>query len=286
MKIGKKLRNLALGALLLAVTGCGKSPLYSNVSERQANEMISILRTRNMEVGKIAGAENMWTVMVANTDFSNAVEILNLFGYPRDDFSTLGKVFQKSGLVSSPTEERARFMYAISESISETISHITGVVTARVNIVLPTTNNFTEAITPSSASVFILYRQGTNIEDSVRDIKNLVTNSIEGLSYDKVSVALFQAPVVSDVISEGNQMINFLGIHMTHSSIWVFLLLLLIVVAAVAAISFVGAKILYDYMTVKRDEKERRKASAIVPEETSEGEKPAESPEKIEPEAE
>ncbi|MDR2341213.1 MAG: type III secretion inner membrane ring lipoprotein SctJ [Puniceicoccales bacterium] len=288
MKIAKKLRTLALGAILLAGVGCGKAPLYSNVSERQANEMISILRTRNMDVGKIAGAENMWTVVVANTDFSSAVEILNLFGYPRDDFSTLGKVFQKSGLVSSPTEERARFMYAISESIAETISHITGVVTARVNIVLPTTNSFTEAITPSSASVFILYRQGTNIEDSVRDIKNLVTNSIEGLSYDKVSVALFQAPVVSDAISEGNQMINLLGIHMTHSSIWVFLLLFLIVAVAVAAISFVGAKILYDYMTVKRDEKERLKAAALgdKPAEAVAGEKFAESPEKNEPEEE
>jgi type III secretion protein J len=283
MKITKKLRTLALGALLVAGSGCGKSPLYSNVSERQANEMISILRTRNMEVGKISGAENTWTVVASNTDFSNAVEILNLFGYPRDDFSTLGKVFQKSGLVSSPTEERARFMYAISESIAETISHITGVVTARVNIVLPTTNSFTEAVTPSSASVFILYRQGTNIEDSVRDIKNLVTNSIEGLSYDKVSVALFQAPVVSDAISEGNQMINLLGIHMTHSSIWIFLILLLIVAVGVAAVSFVGAKILYDYMTVKRDEKERRKATNDASEETSGEEKPVEAaPEKSE----
>ncbi|MDR0727587.1 MAG: type III secretion inner membrane ring lipoprotein SctJ [Puniceicoccales bacterium] len=285
MKIGKKLRILALGALLLVGSGCGKSPLYSNVSERQANEMISILRMRNMEVSKIAGAENMWTVVVANTDFSNAVEVLNLFGYPRDDFSTLGKVFQKSGLVSSPTEERARFMYAISESIAETISHITGVVTARVNIVLPTTNSFTEAVTPSSASVFILYRPGTNMEDFIRDIKNLVTNSIEGLSYDKVSVALFPSPVVNDVISEGNQVINLLGIHMTHSSIWVFLLLLLIVAVAVAAISFVGAKILYDYMTVKRDEKERLKAAADgdkSEEASAAEEKPAESSEKSE----
>jgi type III secretion protein J len=260
MKIRKKIRALTLGFLLLAGAGCGKSALYSNVSERQANEMISILRTRNMDVGKNAGAENMWSVMVANTDFSNAVEVLNLYGYPRDEFSTLGKVFQKSGLVSSPTEERARFMYAISESIAETISHITGVVTARVNIVLPTTNTFTEAITPSSASVFILYRQGTNIEDAIRDIKNLVTNSIEGLSYDKVSVALFPAPIVNDIVSERNQVINFLGIHMTHSSIWIFILLILIVAVGVAALSFVGAKILYDYMTVKRDEKERRKA--------------------------
>jgi hypothetical protein len=84
-------------------------------------------------------------------------------------------------------------------------------------------------------------------------------------------------------------MVNLLGIHMTHSSIWVFLLLILIVAVAVAAISFVGAKILYDYMTVKRDEKERRKAASDTPEEEApaeEKEKPAEAPEKGESEGE
>jgi type III secretion protein J len=211
-----------------------------------------------MEVAKLAGAENMWTVLVGNKDFSNAVEVLNTYGYPRDEFVTMGKVFQKSGLVSSPTEERARYMYAISENIAETISHIHGVVTSRVNIVLPTTNAFTESVTPSSASVFILYRQGVNIEDSIRDVKHLVTNSIEGLTYDKVSVALFTAPAINDDIFQETKLINILGIHLTSSSLWIFLLFILIIILAVALLSFVGAKVLYDYMTIKREEKERR----------------------------
>jgi type III secretion protein J len=261
MKKPNYFRSLLFCGFSLLMVGCGKSALYSNVSERQANEMISLLRIRNMEVSKAAGAENMWTVYVGNNDFSGAVEVLNTYGYPKDEFVTMGKAFQKSGLVSSPTEERARYMHALSENIAETISHIHGVVTARVNIVLPTVNAYTESVTPSSASVFILYRQGVNIEDFIRDIKHLVTNSIEGLTYDKVSVALFTAPAISDDMFQSTKMINILGVRIAHASLWSFLMLFLLVIVAVALLSFVGAKILYDYMTVKRDEKERRNSS-------------------------
>jgi type III secretion protein J len=251
--------------MTLLAGGCGQAPLYSNVTERQANEMISLLRTRNLSVNKLPGVENSWTVVVANTQFANAVDILNNYGYPKDEFITMGKIFEKSGLVSSPTEERARFMYALSENLAETISHINGIVTARVNIVLPENNPYTDSISPSSAAVFVTFRPGINLEDYVRDIKYLVTNSIEGLSYDKVSVALFPAPTASEEILPENEMINVLSIRMTRSSLLGFLLLELVLIVAVAGASFVGAKVVLDYLAVRKEEKQKKqKAEAEV----------------------
>ncbi|MDR3317108.1 MAG: type III secretion inner membrane ring lipoprotein SctJ [Puniceicoccales bacterium] len=241
-------------------SGCGRSPLYSNVSERQANEMIALLRGRNMTAEKIVGLEGTWTLQIPSNQFAAAVDILGNYGYPRDEFSTLGKVFQKGGLVSSPTEERARFMYALSENLAENISHIHGVVTARVNIVLPESNPYTETMTPSSAAVFISYRPGSGIEDAVRDIKFLVTNSIEGLSYDKVSVALFPTPAVGDVFLPENEMVSILSfIQITRSSLLAFCLFLGILVVGVAVVSFVGAKVIFDYMSVRHEEKQKEK---------------------------
>lgn len=260
MKKTSPLFRLSFACLLLLLTGCGKLTLYSNLPEKQANEMITLLRQRNISAGKAPGLEGAWNVVVGSANFPTAMAILNNYGYPQDRFDTIGEVFQKSGLVSSPLEERVRYMYALSENLAETIAHIAGVVTARVHIVLPENNPYMETTSPASASVFISYRPESNVEESIRDIKYLVTNSIEGLSYDKVSVALFPAPLTADEIADKNQLVSVLSIQMTRSSLLYFWLFVLIMLVSVMAISFVLAKILFDYLAVKKEEKMRRES--------------------------
>ncbi|MDR2576480.1 MAG: type III secretion inner membrane ring lipoprotein SctJ [Puniceicoccales bacterium] len=254
----RKWYSLLLCSLALLGAGCGKAILYSNVSERQANEMISLLRARHVNVDKLPGAENSWTVSVAGHQFAAAVDILGTYGYPRDEFSTLGRVFQKAGLVSSPTEERARLMYALSETLAENISHIHGVITARVNIVLPESNPYSESTSPSSAAVFVTYRPGSGIEDAVREIKYLVTNSIEGLNYDKVSVALFPTSIIAEEIAPEDELISVLAIRMTRSSILPFCIFVAILLVVIAIVSFAGAKIIFDYLSVRNEEKQKK----------------------------
>ena len=221
---------IVLGTLLL-MGGCGQQTLYTGLPEKEVNDMIAILMSNNIGCEKVPGAENTWTVMVADTQFSQAVQLLNEAGYPKDTFSSLGEAFKKSGLVSSPTEERVRFMHALSDELAETITHIHGVVTARVHIVLPDNDPYTDKITPSSASVFISYLPQINLEDCSRDIRQLVTNSIEGLSYDKVNLSLFPASNPNDRLPLSlnlNQPAfkNFLGINISVSSVAKFFILI------------------------------------------------------------
>ncbi len=183
---------LTLVAVLL-LTGCGKIPLFSDLSENEANEMMAILLQREIPCTKTAGKEEKWILQVTQADFSRAVEILKTQGYPKDKFVKIGDVFQKSGLVSSPTEERIRYMYALSQEIAETLMRIDGVMNARVHIVIPDNDPLAEKITPSSAAVFIRYRPGFDLEGLAPQIKSLVTRSIEGLNYDNVSLVLIPA---------------------------------------------------------------------------------------------
>jgi type III secretion protein J len=76
--------------------------------------MMAILLQRDIPCTKSAGKEERWVLKVAQADFSRAVDLLRAQGYPKDKFTKMGEVFQKSGLVSSPTEERIRYMYALS----------------------------------------------------------------------------------------------------------------------------------------------------------------------------
>lgn len=249
MKKENRAKQFCLSLLLgmsVMLCGCGKADLLSNISEQEANDVISVLQQANLPATKKAGAESTWTVVINDTNnFSKAVELLKSKGFPRVNFDNMGKIFQKSGLVSSPLEERARLMYAMAETISETLSGIPGVLTARVHVVLPENDPYAEGNVPASAAVFMTYRAEANIEESVREIKYLVTNSIQGLSYDRVSVALF--PVTfQDVVAKGQavNLVSALGIMVSPDSVmrlWsVVGILVLFLIGAVGAAGFLG----------------------------------------------
>lgn len=193
-------RNLSTAAnrwlwmfCILALAGCGKVELYSGLPEAEANRMTAILDQNGIAGAKTAGAENTFIVMVDREDFARAVDLMHNNGFPRGQFTNIGEVFQKSGMVSSPTEDRIRFMYALSQSLSETISQIDGVVTARVHIVLPEEKPLTETYFPASAAVFVKVQPESRVSDLRSEIKQLVANSIEGMKYDNVSLVLVPA---------------------------------------------------------------------------------------------
>ena len=180
--------TIAFGLLLLA--GCGDETLYSRLDEREANEMLAILLENGIDARKVGLGESL-TLQTARSDLPRAIAVLSEQGYPREEFQSLGDVFQREGFVSSPLEERARLLYALSQELSRTLSAIDGVVTARVHLAIPEKRALTDEVTPSSASVFVKHRPGAAVADQAALIKALVVNSIEGLPYDNVTVTFF-----------------------------------------------------------------------------------------------
>jgi type III secretion protein J len=59
--------------------------------------------------------------------------------------------------------------------------------------VVPERSPLSDKPQPSAAAVFIKHRPDRNLAAQVPQIKALVVNSIEGLAYDNVTVALFPA---------------------------------------------------------------------------------------------
>jgi type III secretion protein J len=230
--------------------------LFNNLEESEVNEMIAILKQYGITPKKIIGKESC-ALAVSSGSFSTAVDVLGAQGYPLPKYQTLGDVFKKSGLVSSPLEERVRFMNALAEGVALTLSKIPGVLKARVHVVLPDNDPYAEKTVPSSASVFLAYRQDSLVEDYVRDIKYLVTNSIEGLSYDKVTVSLFPVtlpPLPKALGKSSDTMFSIAGIEMTDGSKVQFFLLIGILMAIIVVLIIVTAWV---FITANRKKKEK-----------------------------
>ena len=177
------------GSLLLA--GC-QSELYSDLPERDVNEMISVLAANGIAATRTDDGKGKFGLTVDRSDFSNAIATLSEKGLPRESYNTLGKVFNSDKLVSTPNEERIRFMHALGEELSNSISRINGVVSARVHIFVPKSSPFEKVKTSPRASVFIYQEQGVDLKPKVPTIKNLIVNSLDDLEYAYVEVALFE----------------------------------------------------------------------------------------------
>lgn len=192
MQFQKRLATtLAVCALLLA--GCKEeATLHSGLKERQANLVMATLLNADIACRKVAGEENTWNVIIDASEFARAVNLLESQGLPQHDFQGIAEVFKKSGMVSSPSEERIRFMDALAQDLSKTISGIEGVVDARVHIVLPENDPFAKNALPSSAAVAIRSRWDADVEANIPQIKSLVMNAIEGLHYEKITVTVFK----------------------------------------------------------------------------------------------
>ncbi len=252
-----------LGCLMLV--GCGPEVLYSNLSESDANTMMGLLLVRNIQAVKTAQKENLFSISVPRQQFAAATDLLKWYGIPSEKFSGIGEVFKKTGIVSSPSEEKIRFMYALSQQISETLSHIDGVLVARVSLVLPKNDPYTETLTPSSASVFLKFRPGSVPPTLVPQIKTLVMKSVEGLNYDNVSVVIVQSESIDYYYPLNvQQEVSFFGIKIPKSALWnfwfVILAFILISVALVVAAIF-GKKIVKDFLKNKSEEAPGSKSS-------------------------
>ncbi|MGL5837627.1 MAG: type III secretion system inner membrane ring lipoprotein SctJ [Sphingorhabdus sp.] len=180
-------------ALALLLSGCSQQNLYANQTEEHANEMIAVLGENGIEAQKSPGEEGTYNVDVAQGDFAKAVEILRARGLPREQFESLGTIFKPGGLNETPLAQRARLIYGLQQELSQTISEIDGVVTARVQLAMPQPDPLSQEIKPSSASVLVKYRTGFDLRSQTSAIKALVANGVEGLAYDNVSVVMVPA---------------------------------------------------------------------------------------------
>lgn len=220
--------------LVLSLQACSdRVVLLKSLSQDDANLVYAALLESGIPAEKVAEKEGV-SVTVPKNLSSNALQLLEKQGLPRDKKASIGDVFKKENMISSPLEERARYLYALSQELEETLLRMDGVLSARVHIVLPERASPGQPLSPSSAAVFVKYADGTSFPAYVPRVRELVFKSIPGLSGDahsSISVAAIPSEPLGDgcvallwygpVALHPNDRIYFLSIFYLLAFLWV-----------------------------------------------------------------
>ncbi len=231
-------------SILLAACG-SRVDLMGAIPEDEANEVLGALLKADIRASKVTGKEGMVAVQVESQQVSRALQVLRENGLPRERHAGMGQIFKKEGLISSPLEERARYIYALSEEISGTLSRIDGVLFARVHVVLPERGAAGEPGVQSTAAVFIKHQEGYELELLQPQIRRLVTNSIPGLAAERVSIVFVTANAPAEESTSASGNVQFLGFNVSPEStrgltalIWGLAILLILALAGLAALGW------------------------------------------------
>ncbi len=173
---------LFLFSALTFLSSCSQD-LYSQLEEREINEMIAALSRYNIDSDKIA-LKDGYSLSVSNRHFADAINILSAAGYPQRQYVSLNELFGKSGLIPTPFEEHVRYIYGLSEELARTVALFDGVIVARVHIALPTGSEANSG----KVSVFIKYDQQFDYDTLVPRIRKFVSDSVEKVEFDRVEV--------------------------------------------------------------------------------------------------
>jgi type III secretion apparatus lipoprotein, YscJ/HrcJ family len=177
-----RLAVLLILSLALALNGCSdRVELHRQLSEQEANEVIAELADRHIRAQKSPAKDGV-IIIVDAVDIGRAVRTLEAAGLPKVARTTLGDTFRKEGVISTPLEERARYIYALSQELEATLSNIDGVIVARVHVVLPERIAPGEPVQPASASVFIKHDPRLDPDNIRARVRRMVASSIPGMS--------------------------------------------------------------------------------------------------------
>lgn len=177
------------------IVACSQN-LHHALTEEQANEILVTLDKNGIHGDKVTeeGGEVLaFTITVPRRDSARAWQILKENDLPRPAARGFSEVFGKTSLIPTAVEEKALYLQAITGELAKTIEAITGVVDARVHVVLPESDVLKQELqgaTTPKAAVLIKYRldRNGNAPFNPEDIRNLVSNSIEGLKPTDVTV--------------------------------------------------------------------------------------------------
>jgi flagellar M-ring protein FliF len=179
--------SVALGvAVVLWSQAPSFAPLYGNLAEKDASQVMDALQTAGVEF-RVDEASGM--VMVPSAKLKEIRMQLAGQGLPNSVGMGFELLQQDTGFGASQMIEKARYQQAMQGELARTIATIGAVQSARVHLAIPKQSVFVRKRQPPSASVALRLHSGRTLEDNqVEAIVHMVASSVPELEPGRVTV--------------------------------------------------------------------------------------------------
>lgn len=162
------------------------TPLYSNLDESEAGEVITYLSDNKIQYNLSNGGK---TIEVPTDDVYKTRIALASQGMPRS--GVVGySIFDQNNLGMTDFLQNLNFRRALEGELTRTIMQLHEVQAARVHIVIPKERLFKKDSKSATASVVLKLRGGgeTLSKHQIKGITHLVASSVEGLRPSNISI--------------------------------------------------------------------------------------------------
>lgn len=165
-------RFILSGVALVCATGCEEQILH-DLSEREANRVVSELHAAKVSASKLSQSDGRWTIGVAKREVVTALRALE-FQRVLPSPGARGAPVSKGGFIPSREERLFRYERAMSEALEDSLTAIPGVLEARVHLNLPAEDPLLgpSRVPAGSGSVLLLVDERWAARDE--DIAHLV----------------------------------------------------------------------------------------------------------------
>ena len=193
---------LILFLSLILVSGRSKYEiLYSHLSQKDAADVTTELKKNNVPY-RLESKDESVIVLVPSDKVYDTRLTLAGEGLPKGN-GVGYEIFDQTKWGTTDFTQKVNYKRALEGELQRTIESLQEIDAARVNIVIPEPELFTEQEKPTTASVVLQLKPQAELKkEQVRGIVHLVAASVEGLKPENVNVVDGNGNILSNFIQE------------------------------------------------------------------------------------
>ncbi len=173
--------------LLIVVTGCDVTPVASDVDQREANQIVSVLHRRGIQAKLEArrAGRGGFSVTVSDEDYPRAATLLGLLGLPGEHQPTFEQMTASNGILPvSRSVDNVRLDRALAAELEGALARLATVVDAGVVVRKHSARASTEA------SVTVVLKVSASSDLSIEHCKTLVENVFPTIANENILVSI------------------------------------------------------------------------------------------------